>query len=121
MSIIRDSRTWTRFRQDILPGLRSGNPQFLRAFQHIGYSLSRRSVPPTEEFEVPALVLTGKQDSWVGYKDAERKMDNYHAGTYAALDRAGHLLQVEQEDIFRAMVSEWMDRVERSLVQGTRM
>jgi len=28
------------------------------------------------------------------------------------LDRAGHNLQIEQEDLFNALVNEWLDRVE---------
>ena len=31
---------------------------------------------------------------------------------FAVLDRAGHLLQYEQRDLFDALVNEWLDRVE---------
>jgi len=33
-------------------------------------------------------------------------------GTFVSMDRAGHLLEIEQEDVFQALVSEWLDRVE---------
>ena len=32
--------------------------------------------------------------------------------TFAILDRAGHFLQVEQEELFLALVDEWLQRVE---------
>jgi hypothetical protein len=33
-------------------------------------------------------------------------------GKFVVLDRSGHLLGVEQEGLFHAFVSEWLDRVD---------
>jgi len=65
-----------------------------------------------EPFAAPTLILTGRQDSGVGYRDAWGTVENYPRGTSVSLDRAGHLLEIEQEDVFQALVSEWLDRVE---------
>ncbi|NJD57915.1 MAG: 2-hydroxy-6-oxo-6-phenylhexa-2,4-dienoate hydrolase [Anaerolineales bacterium] len=65
-----------------------------------------------QPFPAPTLIVTGRQDSWVGYHDAWEILDNYPRGTFAVLDRAGHFLGVEQEDLFHALVCEWLDRVE---------
>ena len=35
--------------------------------------------------------------------------------TYATLDRAGHGVYLEQDALFRALTSEWLDRVEESV------
>ena len=37
---------------------------------------------------------------------------SYPRGTFAVLDRAGHLLGIAQADLFHALVAEWLDRVE---------
>jgi pimeloyl-ACP methyl ester carboxylesterase len=66
----------------------------------------------TEPFDGPTLIVTGRQDASVGYRDAWEILENYPRGTFVALDRAGHLLQVEQQGLFRALLSEWLDRVE---------
>jgi pimeloyl-ACP methyl ester carboxylesterase len=63
-------------------------------------------------FPAPALVLTGRHDNWCGYHDAYTLLDNFPRATYAVLDRAGHALAVEQKPLFRALVNEWLDRVE---------
>jgi pimeloyl-ACP methyl ester carboxylesterase len=63
-------------------------------------------------FWAPALFLTGRQDSWCGYRGAFRILDNYPRATYAVLDRAAHALAMEQRTLFRNLVSEWLDRVE---------
>jgi pimeloyl-ACP methyl ester carboxylesterase len=64
-----------------------------------------------QPFPAPTLIVTGRQDSWVGYRDAWQILDNYPRGTFAVLDRSGHFLGVEQEDLFHALVGEWLDRV----------
>jgi pimeloyl-ACP methyl ester carboxylesterase len=63
-------------------------------------------------FPAPTLLLTGRQDSGVGYRDAWEILENYPRGTLVVLDRAGHFLALEQKDLFQALVGEWLDRVE---------
>ena len=60
----------------------------------------------------PTLIVTGRQDSVAGYRDAWEILDNYPRGTFVVLDRSGHFLGIEQEDLFHALVGEWLDRVE---------
>jgi pimeloyl-ACP methyl ester carboxylesterase len=67
---------------------------------------------PPEPFPGPALILAGRQDDSVGYRDAWEILENYPRGTFAVLDRAGHLLEIEQQALFQALVGEWLDRVE---------
>jgi|SRR5271157_796996 len=63
-------------------------------------------------FPAPALFLTGRHDNWCGYREAYQLLDNYPRASFTALDRAGHVLAVEQKTLFRALVNEWLDRVE---------
>jgi pimeloyl-ACP methyl ester carboxylesterase len=60
----------------------------------------------------PTLIVTGKQDSMVGYSDAWKILENYPRATFAVLDRCGHFLEIEQEDLFHVLAGEWLDRVE---------
>ena len=68
-------------------------------------------------FPGPALIVTGRQDSMVGYKNAWAILDNYPRGTFAVLDRAGHFLDIEQAPLLRGLTSEWLDRVEEYIAQ----
>ncbi|HEV2377135.1 MAG TPA: alpha/beta hydrolase [Streptosporangiaceae bacterium] len=63
-------------------------------------------------FPAPALILTGRQDHMVGYRDAWRVSSSYPRATFAVLDRAGHFLRGEQPRLFSALVGEWLSRVE---------
>lgn len=48
----------------------------------------------------------------MGYLDAWQLLEKYPRATFAVLDMAGHNLQIEQPDIFEALVDNWLDRLE---------
>jgi pimeloyl-ACP methyl ester carboxylesterase len=50
----------------------------------------------------------------VGYEDAWKLLGCCPHATYAVLDRASHNLQIEQTELFSALVFEWLSRVEKS-------
>jgi pimeloyl-ACP methyl ester carboxylesterase len=66
-----------------------------------------------EPFPKPVLIIAGRQDSMVGYSDARQILVNFPRATVVVLDRAGHLLE-EKERLNRALVREWLDRVEET-------
>lgn len=68
-----------------------------------------------EPFEKPTLILTGRQDTVVGYRDAFKLVDKYPRATYSIIDKAGHAVQIEQESLFNSLVEEWLYRVEESI------
>jgi pimeloyl-ACP methyl ester carboxylesterase len=63
-------------------------------------------------FGAPTLILTARQDHLCGYRDAWDLLDNYPRATFAVLDRAGHLVNIEQDVLCQALMREWLDRVE---------
>jgi len=65
-----------------------------------------------QPFKAPALFILGRQDHWVGYRRAWHLLENYPRATFAVLDRAGHLASLEQPELYCALVSEWLDRVQ---------
>jgi pimeloyl-ACP methyl ester carboxylesterase len=58
--------------------------------------------------------VTGRQDSTVGYAAAWDLLEHYPRATFAVLDRAGHALPHEQPELLRALVTEWLARVEEA-------
>ena len=67
-----------------------------------------------EPFDRPSLIVVGRQDSVVGYRDALRLVERFPRSTFAILDAAGHLLEGERPALFAALVDDWIDRVERT-------
>ena len=81
-----------------------------RLEQQYAFSFDVDALPTP--FPAPTLILTGRHDNWCGYQAAYQLLDNYPRASFAILDRAGHVLAVEQKTLFRALVAEWLDRVE---------
>jgi len=114
-AVIQSQRIWERTKDEVLAGISIADEDFLTRLQAHGYPMSF-DVDAASPFEKPTLILVGRQDAMVGYRDAWKILENYPRGTFAVLDRAGHNLQIEQETLFNALVNEWLDRVEENLV-----
>ncbi|HTY90318.1 MAG TPA: alpha/beta hydrolase [Methanocella sp.] len=112
MLLLQDRRRWERFQQDILPGRHNEDKVFLERLKKHGYECSFDVDKLPQPFDRPSLILAGRQDASVGYRDALQLIDIYSRSTFAVLDRAGHGLEVEQEGLFNALAGEWLDRVE---------
>ena len=100
------------FRNNISPASAIADNEFLQRLEkNYAFGFEVDSLP--EPFPAPALILTGRFDNWCGYREAFRILDNYPRATYAVLDCAGHALPMEQKTLYRALVGEWLDRVEK--------
>jgi pimeloyl-ACP methyl ester carboxylesterase len=65
------------------------------------------------KYRHPALIVTGRQDSTVGFAGQWDLLDHYPRATFAVLDRAGHALPHEQPGLLKALFTEWLDRASR--------
>ncbi|GCE13557.1 alpha/beta fold hydrolase [Tengunoibacter tsumagoiensis] len=114
MVVVQDTYNWERFRDEILTGVHIANYAFLDKLQKQGgfsFNVDQLEQP----FPRPVILFTGRQDSIVGYRDAWNVLENYSRGTFAVLDRAGHNAQIEQSQLFTALMGEWLDRVEEAM------
>jgi pimeloyl-ACP methyl ester carboxylesterase len=59
----------------------------------------------------PTLMVTGRQDSCVGYSDLWKIPEIYPRASFIVLDKAGHNLEIEQPILFNALVQEWLERI----------
>ena len=96
-----------------VPSAETGDEAYQeRMRERQSYSFSFDVDTLAEPCPAPALIVTGRQDDRIGYRDAWGILENYPRGTFAVLDRAGHMMGVEQKDLFHALAGEWLDRVE---------
>ncbi len=116
-AVVQTRRTWERTRDEVIVGLETADKGFLSRLQSHGYAFSFDVDAMPAPFEKPTLILVGRQDAMVGYCDAWKTLENYPRATFAVLDRAGHNLPIEQEELFTALVGEWLDRVEEGLAK----
>lgn len=83
------------------------------ALERIG---ERWELPPDPgpAYAGPTLIVAGRLDSTVGHAAAADLVDQYQHASLAVVDDAGHALPHEQPALLRALVDEWLARVERS-------
>lgn len=110
-AVVQSNKLLEVMMTNIFPAVEIADSKFLERLEnHFSFSFDVDKLP--EPFTAPTLILTGRQDSSCGYFDAWHILENYSRGTFVVLDRAGHGLGVEQENLFRTLASEWLDRVE---------
>lgn len=62
----------------------------------------------------PTVIVAGRLDSTVGYAAAADLVDHYPHASLAVVDDTGHALPHERPELLRALLLEWLTRVERS-------
>ncbi len=100
---------YARYKAEIEPAFSRFDRDFLEKRLDGAFSFPLEDMPVP--FDKPALILSGRQDHVVGYKNPFRLTEDYTRATYAALDMAGHNLQIEQKEVFEALVGDWLTRV----------
>lgn len=107
VAVDQGPESWARFRRAVLPGLRAGDPQAMRRLG-AAYELP---APDAAGLTGPTLVVTGRQDTIVGFADQWAWADGLARGTFAALDRAGHNVHLDQPATVAALLTAWAERV----------
>jgi pimeloyl-ACP methyl ester carboxylesterase len=108
--VVQNERTYERTKNEYC-GFEIANDAFLQSLQQNGYAFSFDVDKLSKKFDNPSLIMLGKQDSAVGYKDAWSILENFPRATFTVLDRAGHCLQLEQEKLFNILINDWLIRV----------
>jgi len=120
LAVVQSQGVLDILRASLYPAAGTGDAEFQSRIrenpQNYAFSFDVDALP--RPCPAPTLFVCGRQDSNVGYRDAWKILENYPRGTFAVLDRAGHLLEAEQENLFHALASEWLDRVEEYAGDG---
>jgi pimeloyl-ACP methyl ester carboxylesterase len=114
ITVVQSQKVVEYIRANVPSASESGDQTFQAKIrvhpENYAFSFDVDALP--KPFPAPTLIVTGRQDSVVGYRDAWEILDNYPRGSFVVLDRSGHFLVIEQADLFHALVGEWLDRVE---------
>ncbi|GAA1673134.1 alpha/beta hydrolase [Kribbella yunnanensis] len=109
LAVVETAAALAAYRRDIAPGLAAADTVALeRILKKRELSIDPESGPP---YERPTLIVCGRQDAVVGFEDQYVLLPHYPRATFAVLDVAGHNLQIEQPELFDALIREWLSRV----------
>lgn len=103
-----------KFTTSIWPTVALANSDVLDPIRNDPGRYSLRLIESRKEasFDKPALIITGRHDDVVGYRDALRLLEIYPRATFTALDRGIHLLPIDEGDLVQSLVLDWLRRVE---------
>ncbi|WP_369282059.1 alpha/beta fold hydrolase [Oscillibacter sp. GMB15532] len=111
LAVLANRRVYERYEKEVASGLRLSNGEFVAALrQSYAFSFDVDARVRALGFDRPALLLAGRQDICVGYRDLWRLLEDMPRAAFALLDLAGHNLQVERPEPFAALVADWLDR-----------
>lgn len=71
------------------------------------------SFPLDAKFFAPTLIVCGRHDETVGYRDSLRLLELYPRSTYVVLDCGTHGLPIQEAGVFEALVRDWIVRVDQ--------
>lgn len=106
MNVVLTEPVWKLYERDILPAIEIQDRYFLDNVLEGAFSFDVDELDAP--FMKPCLIIVGKQDTEVGYKDQFKLLEKYPNATYCALNKAGHNLQIEQPELFQSIVKNWL-------------
>lgn len=116
LAVLADRQVYKRYEEEISSGLGLSNGEFVAALrQSYSFSFDVDAQFRALGFNRPALLLAGRQDICVGYRDLWKLLEDMPRAAFALLDLAGHNLQIERPEVFSALVEDWLDRTEGCL------
>ncbi len=103
----------SKFEEVIQPAIEASDSKVLDPIRSDakGYSLSFSLDRQGERFFAPTLIVCGRHDGVVGYRDSLRLLELYPRSTYVVLDRGTHSIPVDETGVFEVMVRDWIVRV----------
>jgi len=113
MAVIATPQLFSRWQRTITPALEVADMDFITNHFNEWYSEGLHSAVSKATFDKPSCILAGRQDHITGYKIAYELVERFPRATFSVLDCAGHMLQAEREPLFRQLVLDWLERVER--------
>ena len=103
-----------KYEEVYLPAMKAADKKVLNPIRADPqrYQISSFASIENEKFSAPTLIVCGRQDESVGYRDSLRLLELYPRSTYAVLDRGTHALPIDENGVFDALVRDWLARVQ---------
>lgn len=106
MNAVLTKNAWQQYARDIYPAVLANEGKYY--LEHVlDGSIPEYLVNAKETYDCPVLVLTGKQDSCVGYEDQFLWLKQYPKLSYVALEGAAHNLPIDKPQVFNALAKDW--------------
>ncbi len=107
-AVVATQATFNRYKSDLVPGFDNATSDKLDIIREDNYDLSVEPYESIVTYDKSTMILVGKQDATVGYKDVMRFDSKFSNLSINMINGAGHALQYEQESIFNDLTLNWL-------------
>jgi len=112
IAVIATPKIYKKWQDVISPAFQIADMDFF-ANRSVWYSDELHKAVSKTVFNKPSCILTGKQGHITGYKIAYELFERFTRATFVVADCAGHIMHAEREPLFKQLVIDWIERVER--------
>ncbi|WP_265488225.1 alpha/beta fold hydrolase [Lactobacillus sp. PV034] len=110
--LVANQKTVERWQKEVIAGIQRANKGFLKALKNnYSFIVDVDKVIKALDYDKPSLIITGRQDTIVGYRDQWKLLEIFPRASFAVLDATDHSLQIEAPKIFTALVENWLKRL----------
>jgi pimeloyl-ACP methyl ester carboxylesterase len=113
--VVHTDETVRRFKEAVVPSLGRFDGE---AVERIMSEWRLDPDPDELEFHPPALIVTGRNDSTVGYRQQMSLIDRYLRSSFFVLAGTGHALPHERSDLLSDLIDDWLALSTASLSDG---
>jgi len=111
MAVVHSLENARAFVEHVQPGLMAADQDALARIAE-QYELAQEpEAASPEPFTQSTLIITGRQDHVVGYRDAWASVEHYPRATFCVLDATGHNAHLDRPTVTGALVTDWLERV----------
>ena len=110
-AVIMTQHEWVKFSRHIRSAFPTVNDAYVKELFHHRYRISQNIDDIDPPFTFPSMFLVGRQDSTVGYQDAWTIFGNFLYGSFHILDKAGHNLLLEQQNLVRTLIKDFLEQM----------
>lgn len=106
--------SWSAYYHHVVPGYQAHDRE---AAQELLLNYNLEPLPEeslTSRLGGINVVITGKQDSVVGWRDQLELLDYYDRQTYVAVDGAGHNVHLDQPVLVGGLIENWLSELSRA-------
>lgn len=108
---IQNCSNWETFLNHVDCGKEKIDIKLLTKIRLYAYAFKKPLDENNFRFDKPSLIFAGRQDRVVGFKDQFSLLHNYTSADFILLNKAGHMLQIEQKEVFEYHVKRWLARL----------
>ncbi|MBY4215245.1 alpha/beta hydrolase [Rhodococcus fascians] len=110
--------SWSAYHRHVVPGYQVHDRE---AAQELLLNYNLEPLPEeslTSRLGGINVVITGRQDSVVGWRDQLELLDYYDRQTYVAVDGAGHNVHLDQPLLVGSLIESWLSELLRAASDG---